>query len=48
MSIRKEQDRNESVSGMLAKVRNSATFLERQLEQVRQQKQRLQVYIVKD
>ena len=42
MSIRKEQDRNESVSGLLAKVRNSATFLERQLEQVRQQKQRLQ------
>jgi Flp pilus assembly protein TadB len=45
MSIRKEQDRNESVSGLLAKVRNSATFLERQLEQVRQQKQRLQVYM---
>eukprot|EP00802_Teleaulax_amphioxeia_P002613 Tamp_02616.p1 GENE.Tamp_02616~~Tamp_02616.p1 ORF type:complete len:923 (-),score=491.61 Tamp_02616:1452-3851(-) len=42
MSIRKEQDRNESVTGLLSKVRNSATFLERQLEQVREQKQRLQ------
>lgn len=41
-SIRKEQDSNENVASMLMKVRNSAAFLERQLDAVREQKQRLQ------
>uniref|UniRef100_A0A0C3T1B1 Coiled-coil domain-containing protein 39 n=1 Tax=Guillardia theta (strain CCMP2712) TaxID=905079 RepID=A0A0C3T1B1_GUITC len=41
-SIKKEQDRNEYLSSILNKIRNSAAFLERQVEQVVAERNRLQ------
>lgn len=48
-SIRKEQDRNENVLSILTKVRNSAGFLEKQIETMREQRVRMneQYHILK-